>query len=165
MSPRSADITRLVMPPQDRRYRWVLTGRTPVKPARGHGWPLQACPNRYQETRIRASRRKRGSEGACPLQKKQRLGGSQKSLPAEGSYSQQGHRYPAEARHVPLPKAAINLEDRKGPAPCRKNKGLAAAKEARPPQVANTLGGADKCIMRSLNSLIQSRPSICPSTH
>ena len=94
------------------------------------------CPNRYQETRIRASRRKRGSEGACPLQKKQRLGGSQKSLPAEGSYSQQGHRYPAEARHVPLPKAAINLEDRKGPAPCRKNKGLAAARKASLPKAA-----------------------------
>ncbi len=78
---------------------------------------------------------------------------------------QQGHRNPAAAKKVSLPKAAINLEGSEGARPLQKNKGLAAAKEARPPQVANTLGGADKCIMRSLNSLIQSRPSICPSTH
>ena len=86
MSPRSADKIRLVMTPRDRRLRWVLTGRTPVKPARGHGWPLQACPNRYQETRIRTSRRKGGSEGARPLQK---------------------NKGPAAAKKVSLPKAAI----------------------------------------------------------
>ena len=52
---------------------------------------------------------------------------------------QQGHRNSAAAKKTSLPKAAINLEDQKGPAPCRKTKGLAAAKEARPPKVATNV--------------------------
>ncbi|TNC84044.1 MAG: hypothetical protein CSH37_12220, partial [Thalassolituus sp.] len=52
---------------------------------------------------------------------------------------QQGHIDPAAARSDLLPKAAINLEDRKGPAPCRKNKGPAAAKEESPPKVATVV--------------------------
>jgi hypothetical protein len=54
---------------------------------------------------------------------------------------QQGHIDPAAAKKVSLPKAAINLEDRKGPAPCRKNKGLAAAKRASLPKPATANKG------------------------
>ena len=49
---------------------------------------------------------------------------------------QPGHRGQAAAKKTSLPKAAENSEDRKGPAPCRKNKGLAVARKAHPPKVA-----------------------------
>jgi hypothetical protein len=34
----------------------------------------------------------RGSEGACPLQKKQRPGGSQRSPPTEGGYKKDSYK-------------------------------------------------------------------------
>ena len=52
---------------------------------------------------------------------------------------QQGHSNSAAAEEVRLPKVAINLEDRKGPAPCRKNKGPAAAKGTSLPEAAINL--------------------------
>jgi len=52
---------------------------------------------------------------------------------------QQGHRNPAVAKRTSLPKAAISLEDRKGPAPCRKNEDPAAARSASLPEAALNL--------------------------
>ncbi|MBN57834.1 MAG: hypothetical protein CMI04_09060 [Oceanospirillaceae bacterium] len=48
---------------------------------------------------------------------------------------------PAAAKEVHPPKVAINSEDRKRLAPCRKNKGPAAAKDALQPKAATKKGG------------------------
>ena len=85
----------------------------------GHGCPPEPVAGKASKYRIH------GPESA--------KAGGWAARPGD-AIPQQGHRNPAAAKNARPPQVANNYEDRKGLAPCRKNKGLAVAKTASPPK-------------------------------